>query len=103
MFPWFHKFNKYSVSSECDINGLPLPPAPPISRPPSSLIQAQSDYDTLSEKYWGEILERTVSSSSLQTLQRTYDQSIINTSSLSTTTQHSKPISNGQQVCEYCA
>ncbi|XP_057652217.1 trace amine-associated receptor 1 [Diorhabda carinulata] len=30
------------------------------------------DFDGLSEKYWGEILERTLSSSSLHALQRTY-------------------------------
>lgn len=48
-------------------------PGPPQSQPPSSIAQLQCDYDTLSEKYWGEILERTVSSNSLQTLQqRTY-------------------------------
>lgn len=33
-----------------------------------------TDFDTLSEKYWGEILERTVSSSSLQALQRSYSE-----------------------------
>lgn len=57
-----------SVSSDCDPNSLPMPPGPPTSRPP------RPDFETLSEKYWGEILERTVSSSSLQALQRTYGQ-----------------------------
>lgn len=57
-----------SVSSECDPIALPMPPGPPASRPPPSRL----DFETLSEKYWGEILERTVSSSSLQALQRAY-------------------------------
>lgn len=57
-----------SASSECNLNGIPMPPQT-TTRPISTLIPPpQSDYDTLSEKYWGEILERTVSSSSLQTL-----------------------------------
>lgn len=52
-----------------------MPPGPPTSRPPSlRSIQPQTDFETLSEKYWGEILERTVSSNSLQALQRTYNQ-----------------------------
>lgn len=67
-----HKLRCCSVSSDCDPSGLPMPPGPPTSRPPSS-IPPQTDFDTLSEKYWGEILERTVSSSSLQALQRTYN------------------------------
>jgi hypothetical protein len=33
---------------------------------------ARGDLEGLSEKYWGEILERTVSSNSLQRLQRVY-------------------------------
>lgn len=33
-----------------------------------------TDFDTLSEKYWGEILERTMSSSSLQALQRSHSE-----------------------------
>jgi hypothetical protein len=33
---------------------------------------SRSDLEGLSEKYWGEILERTVSSNSLQRLQRVY-------------------------------
>lgn len=72
-----------------------MPPGPPTSRPPETMIQHHTDYDTLSEKYWGEILERTVSSSSLQTLQqRTYS---------TTTDQQQKPsmAGNGQQVIEY--
>lgn len=71
------------MSSECDINGLPMPPDPP--RLSSSLLKLQADYDTLSEKYWGEILERTVSSSSLQTLKRAYDPAALNSSSSSLT------------------
>lgn len=72
-----------------------MPPGPPTSRPPETMIQHHTDYDTLSEKYWGEILERTVSSSSLQTLQqRTYS---------TATDQQQKPsmAGNGQQVIEY--
>lgn len=61
-----------SISSECDPIALPVPPGPPSSRPPSV---PRSDYETLSEKYWGEILERTVSSSSLQALQRAFGHS----------------------------
>lgn len=64
-----HKLQCCSVSSECDANPVPLPP-PPASRPISKAMPPHTDFDTLSEKYWGEILERTVSSSSLQTLQR---------------------------------
>lgn len=45
-----------------------MPPGPPASRPP------QTDLDGLSEKYWGDILERTVSSNSLHALQRIYGQ-----------------------------
>lgn len=43
-----------------------MPPGPPQSKPP------RPDFEGLSEKYWGEILERTVSSSSLHVLQRVY-------------------------------
>lgn len=43
---------------------LPLPPKPPCRMRP--------DIEGLAEKYWGEILERTVSSNSLHVLQRTY-------------------------------
>jgi hypothetical protein len=35
----------------------------------------RSDLEGLSEKYWGEILERTVSSNSLQRLQKVYGHS----------------------------
>lgn len=63
-----------SVSSECDPISLPMPPGPPSSRPP------KTDIDGLSEKYWGEILERTVSSGSLHALQRTYGQQSSQTS-----------------------
>lgn len=45
-----------------------MPPGPPASRPP------RTDLEGLSEKYWGEILERTVSSNSLHALQRVYGQ-----------------------------
>lgn len=72
--PSEHKLRCCSVSSDCDVNTLPLPPGPPTSRPPSRSMQPQTDFDTLSEKYWGEILERTVSSNSLQALQRSYNQ-----------------------------
>lgn len=71
-----------------------MPPGPPTSRPPETLIQHHTDYDTLSEKYWGEILERTVSSSSLQTLQqRTYH-------TPSDQQQNPSIAGNGQQVIE---
>lgn len=63
-----HKSRCSSVSSDCDPIALPMPPGPPSSRPPPTRL----DFETLSEKYWGEILERTVSSSSLQALQRAY-------------------------------
>lgn len=43
-----------------------MPPGPPSSKPP------RPDFEGLSEKYWGEILERTVSSNSLHALQRVY-------------------------------
>lgn len=82
-FCWYFIRIRNSMSSECDINGLPMPPDPPASRLSSSLLRLQADYDTLSEKYWGEILERTVSSSSLQTLKRAYDQPTIVSSSSS--------------------
>lgn len=75
-----HKLHCCSVSSDCDLNTLPIPPGPPTSRPPSSRsIHPQTDFDTLSEKYWGEILERTVSSNSLQALQRSYNQNNVTT------------------------
>ncbi|XP_055312764.1 5-hydroxytryptamine receptor 1D [Sitodiplosis mosellana] len=92
-----------SVSSECNLNGLA--PAGP-SRPVSSLIPPQTDYDTLSEKYWGEILERTVSSSSLQTLrsaqQRTYN--IVSEHPFSSTMQSAQKqiAANGQQHQLHC-
>lgn len=68
-----HKLQCCSVSSECDANPLPLPP-PPAPRPISKVMPPHIDFETLSEKYWGEILERTVSSSSLQALQRSYSE-----------------------------
>ncbi|CRL05781.1 CLUMA_CG018809, isoform A [Clunio marinus] len=64
-----------SLSLECD-HEIPLPPLPKMSstsRP--STITGNShgatfnDFDGLSEKYWGEILERTFSSNSLHALQ----------------------------------
>ncbi|XP_067000932.2 trace amine-associated receptor 1 [Anabrus simplex] len=36
------------------------------------MAAGRNDFEGLSEKYWGEILERTVSSNSLQALQRVY-------------------------------
>ncbi|XP_069704974.1 trace amine-associated receptor 1 isoform X1 [Periplaneta americana] len=46
----------------CSVTTAAAPPAP----------AARTDLEGLSEKYWGEILERTVSSNSLQRLQRVY-------------------------------
>lgn len=55
---------------------MALPPLPPLSmRPSNTSLTAntqRTDIDGLSEKYWGEILERTLSSTSLHNLQRTY-------------------------------
>lgn len=48
---------------------MPAPPGPPVSSSP------QTDLDGLSEKYWGDILERTVSSNSLHHLHHIYGQS----------------------------
>ncbi|XP_055705323.1 trace amine-associated receptor 1 [Phlebotomus papatasi] len=64
--PTTRKSRCCSVSSECDPISLPVPPGPPKSQPP------RPDIEGLSEKYWGEILERTVSSTSLHALQRAY-------------------------------
>ncbi|XP_059607792.1 trace amine-associated receptor 1 [Phlebotomus argentipes] len=64
--PMARKSRCCSVSSECDPISLPVPPAPPKSQPP------RPDIEGMSEKYWGEILERTVSSTSLHALQRAY-------------------------------
>lgn len=52
-----------------------MPPEPPLSRPPDgqktcNFISIRPDIEGMSEKYWGEILERTVSSGSLHALQR---------------------------------
>lgn len=70
--PTVSKSRCCSVSSECDPISLPIPPGPPSSRrPPPS---GTTDFEGLSEKYWGEILERTVSSNSLHALQRVYGQ-----------------------------
>uniref|UniRef100_A0A336LJ54 CSON005263 protein n=1 Tax=Culicoides sonorensis TaxID=179676 RepID=A0A336LJ54_CULSO len=58
----------YNDDFECDnMIALPLPPKPPN--------RLRSDIEGLSEKYWGEILERAVSSNSLHALQRTYGDS----------------------------
>ena len=51
-------------------NGASATPAP---HPMSS--GTKCDLEGLSEKYWGEILERTVSSNSLQRLQKVYGHS----------------------------
>lgn len=55
------------MSLECD-HEIPLPPLPKMI---ASTISGNNttDYDGLSEKYWGEILERTFSSNSLHALQ----------------------------------
>lgn len=50
---------------ECD-HDIPLPPLPKMCAPS---ISGNTDFDGLSEKYWGEILERTFSSNSLHALQ----------------------------------
>lgn len=86
-----------SVSSECDPVTLPLPPGPPSSRPP------RSDIEGLSEKYWGEILERTVSSNSLHILQRTYGQQTNNGSSIGLNIrEQSTNLSNSEpRLCEH--
>ncbi|XP_070505572.1 trace amine-associated receptor 1 [Chironomus tepperi] len=52
-------------SMECD-HDIPLPPLPKMCAPS---ISGNTDFDGLSEKYWGEILERTFSSNSLHALQ----------------------------------
>lgn len=54
-----------------------MPPEPPLSRPPDgqktcNFISIRPDIEGMSEKYWGEILERTVSSGSLHALQRSF-------------------------------
>lgn len=59
-----------SLSSDFDpltTNNMPMPPGPPKSHPPRS-----SDVERMSEKYWGEILERTLSSTSLHALQQSF-------------------------------
>lgn len=61
----------YNTNFGCDnMIALPLPPKPPS--------RMRSDIEGLAEKYWGEILERTVSSNSLHALQRTYGDSNTN-------------------------
>lgn len=57
-----------SFSSEFDpVTTVPLPPGPPKHHPPRHDV-----CEGMSEKYWGEILERTLSSNSLHALQRSY-------------------------------
>lgn len=62
------------MTLECD-HEIPMPPLPKMiaSRPSTITGNSQrtafTDYDGLSEKYWGEILERTFSSNSLHGLQ----------------------------------
>jgi len=59
-----------SMNMECD-HEIPLPPLPKMVANRPSTITGNSqrstftDFDGLSEKYWGEILERTFSSNSL--------------------------------------
>lgn len=62
-----------SMSLECD-HEIPLPPLPKMNARPSTITgnthgTTLTDFDGLSEKYWGEILERTFSSNSLHALQ----------------------------------
>jgi hypothetical protein len=58
------------MSIECD-HEIPLPPLPKMM--PSTISghhhNNNTDFDGLSEKYWGEILERTFSSNSIHALQ----------------------------------
>lgn len=49
---------------------MPMPPAPPKSHHPRPTA---SDIERMSEKYWGEILERTLSSTSLHRLQQSFN------------------------------
>lgn len=60
------------MSLECD-HEIPLPPLPKMAVNRPSTITGNThggtDFDGLSEKYWGEILERTFSSNSLHALQ----------------------------------
>ncbi|XP_055390338.1 beta-3 adrenergic receptor isoform X2 [Condylostylus longicornis] len=94
-----HKSHCCSISADCDASSLPIPPGPPSSRPPQIIGMETSlsigpplslqrhhhqhhqhqiirpDIEGLSEKYWGEILERTVSSNSLHALQKSFSQS----------------------------
>lgn len=59
-----------SISSDFDPlsnNNMPMPPGPPKSHPPRT-----SDVERMSDKYWGEILERTLSSTSLHALQHSF-------------------------------
>lgn len=63
------------MSLECD-HEIPLPPLPklPTSRPSTITGNTHvTDYDGLSEKYWGDILERTFSSNSLHALQHQHN------------------------------
>lgn len=56
------------MSIECD-HEIPMPPLPKMIASTISGNNNHTDYDGLSEKYWGEILERTFSSNSLHALQ----------------------------------
>ena len=60
--------NSRTMSFECD-HEIPLPPLPKMI---ASTISGNNinDFDGLSEKYWGEILERTFSSNSLHAIQQ---------------------------------
>lgn len=74
-----HKSHCCSIGTpEYDVTSLPMPPEPPLSRPPDgqktcNFISIRPDIEGMSEKYWGEILERTVSSGSLHALQRSFN------------------------------
>lgn len=64
-----------SLSLECD-HEIPMPPLPKVVPNRPTTITGNShgtttltDFDGLSEKYWGEILERSFSSNSLHALQ----------------------------------
>lgn len=64
-----------SISSDFDPlstnnNSMPCPPGPPKSHPPRTATAM--DMERMSEKYWGEILERTLSSTSLHALQQSF-------------------------------
>jgi hypothetical protein len=65
-----NKHRSCTLSLECD-HEIPLPPLPKMM---ASSISGNTDFEGLSEKYWGEILERTFSSNSLHALQQQHQQ-----------------------------